>query len=312
MTKHLENAITLPNQLKGKGYRCLQTGKWWQGHYSRGGFTDGMTRGGRHGDDGLVIGRQTMAPITNLLDECKKDQTPFMIWYAPLMPHDPHTPPERLLDKYRDKTESIHVARYWAMVEWFDETVGQLMDELKRRDQFDNTIIVYIADNGWIQSPDNPRYAPRSKQSQYDGGLRTPIMIHWPNKVQPKNSDRLAQSIDIVPTLQKALGLPFDPTLPGIDLLDEKAVSSRTAIFGSCFTHNSNDLDEPSKNLRWRWMVEENKKLIVPNPILEPKAIVELYDLDDDPFEKKNLAESDSRQADALLEKLDTWWKPSN
>ena len=49
------------------------------------------------------------------------------------MPHDPHTPPEPLLEKYRDKTPSIHVARYWAMVEWFDETCGELMGLLDER-----------------------------------------------------------------------------------------------------------------------------------------------------------------------------------
>lgn len=310
MNKHLESCVTLPKLLKENGYQSLQTGKWWQGHFSRGGFTDGMTKGGRHGDDGLVIGRKTMEPITTFLDKCVAAKSPFMVWYAPLLPHDPHTPPDRLLEKYQGQTDSIHIAKYWAMVEWFDESVGQLMASLKERGQLDNTIIVYLADNGWIQSPDNTRYAPKSKQSQYDGGLRTPIMVHWPKKIAPRMSDDLAQSIDLMPTLRSALGLPVDTTLPGINLLDEAAVKSRKTLFGECFTHNSNDLDVPEKSLRWRWMIDGNSKLIVPNPSVESKEKNELYQLDTDPMEERNLADSDNARVLALKKKLDGWWEP--
>src|SRR5688572_6168376 len=53
MTRHLGAWPLLPRILGEAGYVSLQTGKWWQGHYSSGGFTEGMTQGGRHGDDGL-------------------------------------------------------------------------------------------------------------------------------------------------------------------------------------------------------------------------------------------------------------------
>jgi hypothetical protein len=105
---------------------------------------------------------------------------PFFVWYAPLLPHDPHTPPERLLAKYRDKVPSIHVARYLAMIEWFDESVGELLKMLDDRGLTKNTLVAYVADNGWIQNPETPRFAPRSKLSQYDGGLRTPILLRQP------------------------------------------------------------------------------------------------------------------------------------
>lgn len=312
MNKHLESCITLPNLLKENGYVSLQTGKWWQGHFSRGGFTDGMTQGGRHGDEGLVIGRKTLEPIMSFMDKSIASKTPFFVWYAPLLPHDPHTPPDRLLEKYKDKTDSIHIAKYWAMVEWFDESVGQLMDGLKERGQSENTIVVYVADNGWIQSPDNSRYAPKSKQSQYDGGLRTPIIVHWPKKIAPKMSDDLAQSIDLMPTLRSALELPVDKSLPGINLLDDAAVKSRKTLFGECFTHNSNDLDVPAKSLRWRWVINGNTKLIVPNPSVEPKEKIELYQLDTDPTEVRNLADSEKTRVVELQTKLDSWWNPGH
>ena len=309
MNKHMEAVVTLPRLLKENGYQSLQTGKWWQGDFTRGGFTDGMTKGGRHGDEGLTIGRKSMEPITTFMDKCVAAKSPFMVWYAPLLPHDPHTPPDRLLEKYKNKSDSIHIAKYWAMIEWFDETVGQLMDGLKERGLLENTIVVYVADNGWIQSPDNTRYAPKSKQSQYDGGLRTPIMVHWPKKIVAKMSDDLAQSIDLLPTLRSALGLPMDKSLPGINLLDEAAVVSRKTVFGECFTHNSNDLDVPEKSLRWRWVIDGNMKLIVPNLAVEPKAEIELYQLDTDPTEVQNLAASQSEKVAVLRKKLDSWWE---
>ena len=57
--------------------------------------------GERHGDEGLQIGRQTMQPIYDFIADAKEQQRPFFVWYAPMMPHTPHTPPERLVEKYR-------------------------------------------------------------------------------------------------------------------------------------------------------------------------------------------------------------------
>ena len=123
------------------------------------------------------------------------------------MPHEPHTPPERLFEKYRALTPSESVAQYWALVEWFDETVGALLDHLDAKKLANDTIVVYLADNGWIQNPDGPRYAPKSKQSPYDGGVRTPIMLRWPGHIAPRESQELAMSIDLAPTLLTAAGL---------------------------------------------------------------------------------------------------------
>jgi arylsulfatase A-like enzyme len=307
MNKHLEAVQTLPAMLKSDGYLSLQTGKWWQGHFSRGGFTHGMTKGQRHGDEGLEIGRKGMQPIYDFIAESKKADKPFMVWYAPLLPHDPHTPPAEILAKYQDKTPSLHVAKYWAMVDWFDQTCGQLVDHIDQQGLGENTIIVYVADNGWIQNADMPKFAPKSKQSQYDGGVRTPIMVRWTGKVQPKMSDDLAMSIDIVPTLLAALGKKQTEKMQGLNLLDAAAVKARKTITGECFTHNAVDLDKPEANLRWRWVIEGNQKLILPAKQNEQGG-PELYDLSADPNETKNLAESDAATVERLTKVLDGWW----
>jgi uncharacterized sulfatase len=310
MNQHMKEVPTLARVLGERGYLSLQTGKWWQGHYRNGGFTHGMTNGGRHGDVGLDIGRKTMQPINDFIGEAKAANKPFLVWYAPLMPHDPHTPPDRLFNKYIDKDPSPHVARYWAMIEWFDETIGDLRTSLDKQGVADNTIIVYVADNGWIQNPETKKYAAKSKLSQYDGGLRTPIIVHWPKKIAPRMASELAQSIDIYPTLMKAVGIPVAANLPGIVLTDEVAVKARTTIYGECFTHSSKDLLVPSKSLCWRWMIDGNTKIIVPDKTNQPNDVVEVYDLTADKFEENNIAAERSDDVKTMLKKLDAWWTP--
>ncbi len=220
MSRHLTEAGTLPTMLKEKGYLSLQTGKWWLKSYTNGGFTHGMTKGGRHGDVGLDIGRKTMQPIDEFIAEARTAKKPFFVWYAPMMPHDPHTPPERILAKYHDKTPSLPVAKYWAMVEWFDETCGELIKHIEDAGLKENTIFVYLSDHGWITHPVTGRFADKSKQSQSDGGTRTPIMVRWPGRVKPSMSPDLAEAIDLVPTLLTAARLTPAKNLPGINLLD--------------------------------------------------------------------------------------------
>ena len=309
MNRHLEAVPTLPRMLAKANYVSLQTGKWWQGNYRRGGFTHGMTRGERHGDAGLDIGRKTMQPIYDFIAEARRDGRPFFVWYAPMMPHDPHNPPQRLLKKYKPLAPSLPVARYWAMVEWFDETVGSLLDYLDEQRLAKNTIVVYVADNGWITDPETGRYAPKSKQSPYDGGLRTPIMIRWPGRVQPGRLDALASSIDLVPTLLVAAGLEPTPQMHGINLLDDEAARHRKVIFGECFTHESQDLYEPAASLRWRWMIDGDWKLILPHAANEPDSPPELYNLAADPHEKQNLAEQQTARVAAMREQIDRWWR---
>src|SRR5262245_863586 len=183
MHPFIKSAPAVPRLLAEVGYRCLQTGKFWEGHYENAGFTSGMTTKGRHGDEGLVIGRQTMKPIYDFI-EAKSDK-PFFLWYAPMMPHEPHNPPERLLKKYAVEGRNLKLAKYYAMCEWTDETVGELLAYLDKKGLKENTLVVFVVDNGWIQETGEVRttrsnFAPKSKLSPYDGGVRTPVLLRRP------------------------------------------------------------------------------------------------------------------------------------
>ena len=310
----IDDQPTLPRLLAKRGYVSHQSGKWWQGHYSRGGFTHGMThgdpkRGGRHGYVGLKIGREGMGEIFDFIEDA--GDKPFFVWYAPFLPHTPHNPPKRLLDKYAKKTESKFIARYWAMCEWFDETCGQLLDHLDEKKLADDTIVLYVTDNGWIQRADNGRYAPRSKRSQYDGGLRTPIMVRWPGKVKPEDRPELANSIDLAPTILKACGLAPTKAMQGIDLLDDTALAKRKSTYGAIYLHNAVDIHKPSANLTYRWLINGDWKLILPhkeNVTNKAKhkgtGEIELYNLAKDPHERSNLTKARQGRTKRLAKQL--------
>lgn len=308
MIANIDKSPTVPRMLAKEGYLSFQTGKWWEGDYKRGGFTHGMSEGGRHGDRGLEIGRKTMQPMYDFVDHAMAEQKPFFLWYAPMLPHSPHNPPERLLAKYRDTAPTLEIAKYWACVEWFDETCGELLKFLDDRKLRENTVVVYVTDNGWIQDPQADRYAPKSKQSQYDGGLRTPIMLRWPGKIAPRISDELASSIDLVPTMLTTCGLQPTKLMQGVNLLDPKAVKSRERLFGECFEHNAVNIHKPSTSLKYRWCIEGYWKLIVPNPARIKEGTPELYNLQADPHEERNLADEQPEIVARLTKEIDSWW----
>jgi uncharacterized sulfatase len=249
-----------------------------------------------------------MEPVIDFIDASCVRQAPFFLWYAPMMPHSPHTPPARLLEKYKDRAPSLEVAKYWAMCEWFDETCGTLLGHLDRKGLADETLVVYVCDNGWIQDPEADRFAPRSKQSPYEGGLRTPIMVRLPGKAPARMSDRPVLSIDIAPTILAAAGLKPTPEMQGVNLLDEAAVEGRKAICGEIFEHNAVDIRRPASSLRYRWVIADDWKLIQPAARNSADPELKLFDLAHDPGEGRNLAVDRPEKVDSLKTIIDRWW----
>lgn len=311
LAERMASQATLPRRLAAAGYRSLQTGKWWQNDFRTGGFSDGMTRGDRHGDAGLEIGRKTLEPIFDFVRDCQAVEQPFFVWYAPFLPHAPHDAPADIVAASRPSWragDEESIGPYFANVLWHDRAVGELLDGLRRLNCEQNTLVIYVTDNGWIPGPRRNSYAPKSKQSPYDGGLRTPLMIRWPGQVEPRFDDTPVSSLDIAPTILKACGLETTADLTGVDLRDQKAVSERPAIFGECHTHNAVDLDRPASGLRWRWVIAGRWKLIAPAPQNEPDGAPELYNLEDDPQEAQNQASVQPERLAAMQKLLDAWW----
>lgn len=316
---------TIAKQLAEHGYQCHQSGKWWEGNFKRGGFTEGMTRGfpkpgGRHGDDGLKIGREGIEPVTDFIDSAVAKEKPFFVWYAPYLPHFPHTPPERLLKKYSAKVESESIAKYYAMCDWFDETCGQLIDHLDEQNLRNDTLIVYVCDNGWIQNPKKRGYMPRSKQTPYEGGIRTPISFCWPGKIKPSDRPELCSSIDLAPTILAAAGIKPAADLPGLNLLpivqDGKPID-RDTLFGETFAHDIADINQPEASLMYRWCIQGKWKLLLTydgeaysNRAKFPRTDKrpQLFDLIADPNEATNLAKENPDVVAEMAQKIKQWY----
>ncbi|MES2508128.1 MAG: sulfatase-like hydrolase/transferase [Verrucomicrobiota bacterium] len=339
---------TLPRTLGTLGYRSLQTGKFWEGHFSNAGFTEGMTlfeprpgqdyggnrtlKGGElaahgNGDHGLKIGRETMQPIADFLDR-QQAAHPFFIWYAPFLPHQPHDSPQKYHERYQGRGIAEHRLPYLASISQFDDTVGELIRMIESRGLAQDTLIVFLSDNGWTPSLEREKKRPvefahthESKYSPFEDGLRTPILFRWDGHVQPATHEALVSSVDLLPTVLAAIGQPAAKTeLPGRSLwkaAQGKAILEDQPVFGEIYPGDATALRQPAKDIAYRWVRSGPLKLIVPHAhdrrqawgdyLTEPV----LYDVINDPAEKNNLATQQPEEAARLRKLLDGWWDPS-
>ncbi len=334
----IKSLDTLPGLLAKKGYRSLQTGKYWEGHWRNAGFTEGLTlaepSGGKNGDKtlpngdivahgngdaGLSIGRETMQPIYDFLDDCGPDQ-PFFIWYAPFLPHTPHDSPQKYFRAYEEKNLRSYEIPYYAAITQFDNTVGDLINTIEARGLSDNTLFVFVTDNGFEPLEENPnQYTLKSKRSPFEPGLRTPILLRWDGIVQPGRREEWVSSLDLFPTALSAATVEFDSNSPGVNLLPsakgQKPLEKERAMFGEIYPGDATVLGNPSTDLAYRWIRKGDYKLIVPTsekPWNQYVNTIHLFDLRLDPDETENLAESPRFNflKTALLDELDAWWKP--
>jgi len=297
------------------GYLTHQSGKWWEGSYEDGGFSHGMThgdpaRGGRHGDEGLRIGREGLRAVTDFVDEAATRERPFFVWYAPFLPHTPHNPPRDLLERNQEPGRAENVARYFAMCEWFDQTCGALLTHLEQRQLLENTLVVYVCDNGWTpvdRSEKNPpgwwpAFAPRSKGSPFEGGVRTPIMMSWPGRVEASRPADLACSVDLMPTILRACGVEPPDGLSGVDLLDAAARAQRDAVFGASYSIHNMVPGDPLTTLQYRWCISGDWKLLLRSHGSDTTRYATIHAWDEVPARLWNLREDPGETNNLLLE----------
>lgn len=309
MTAPMANHPSFVKQLQRNGYATLQTGKWWEGNPLDHGFTDAMThgdhsRGGRHGDVGLKIGRDTMQPIYDFVDKADADDQPFFIWYGVFLPHAPHNAPDRLFQKYKDIAPDEPTARYWANIEWLDEGCGQIVDYLKEKKLYENTIFVFTCDNGWVQNPDRIGSSIRSKREPVEAGIRTPIFVTHEGTINPlRDRTTLASNIDIATTILQACGIEPPPAMQGLDLRAPESLRDRNRVFVDVYEHDS-DLDQLAdldSGLMARVVIDGWDKLIA-----RPDGN-ELYDLKTDPDDRTNVAADHPVKVQELSAMIDEW-----
>ena len=256
------SATTLPQILKQHGYFTIHCGKahWGAegtpgsnplnlgfdvniGGHSAGGpgsylgrnnFSAAFRNGDRiwdlpglekyHGKDIHLTDALTLEAKT-AMDSAIKSNKPFYLYmshYAVHVPLEPHHP---FYQKYKNLGMKEPEARYAAMIEGMDNSLGQLMDYLDKKGIADNTVILFMSDNGGLSVhergglPNTHNLPLRSgKGSAYEGGIRVPMLVKWPGEVQ-QNSECSKYIIieDYFPSLLEIAGIKQYKTMQQID-----------------------------------------------------------------------------------------------
>jgi len=224
--EHLhKEAITLPHLLKTAGYRTGFIGKWHLGggpgytpanrgfgwvSTNQGGprvhFDPTFIRNGkrekRQGFREDLFFDEAMA----FIDESKG--TPFFCYLATYSPHTPLDAPEKLIASYRAKGLSEEHSTYLAMIENIDSNVGRLLDFLKQRQLEENTIVIFMNDNGVTVGLDLYNAGMRGcKCTIWEGGSRAMSFWRWPKQWKAHKVDNLTAHIDVLPTLCDLAGV---------------------------------------------------------------------------------------------------------
>jgi len=156
-------------------------------------------------------------------------ERPWFVYHATNAPHIPLQVPDRYVEPYRKLGISENTARVYGMVANVDENVGRLLAKLKELGLEENTIVIFMTDNGPCPATRERGQPIRfngglrdGKCTVYDGGIRVPFFIRWPGKLQAgRKIETVAAHIDVLPTLLDACGVakPADLELDGLDFL---------------------------------------------------------------------------------------------
>ena len=324
--------ITFVEKLRDAGYWTAQAGKWHMGNAMMDRFDflaserafiesakDGITPDLPDDDDsGGHLWKHTL--------NYRPDDKPFFLWFAAIDPHRPyrekiisrpHGPDDVIIPPYMPDTPGVRkdFALYYDEVSRLDDYVGQIMDELEIQGIIENTVVLFISDNG--------RPFPRDKTTMYDGGIKTPFILHWPEVVRSGIvSSSLVSAVDIAPTFLKLAGIDAEDNLVGNDfsrILTEPEKEIREYIFAQAHWHDVERMYRSIRDKRYKYIrnfypdlpntppadaltsmtfksildLKEKGELneFQMNVFISPTPEEELYDLDNDPFELNNLVE---------------------
>ncbi|MEM1353827.1 MAG: arylsulfatase [Planctomycetota bacterium] len=227
---------------------------------------------------------------------------PFFLLYASQLSHASLCVPERWIEPFRGKFDEVSVpqrhyrgtdepkATYAGMVTRLDWEVGQLLDQLEELGLSDNTLIIFMSDNGsmneggfqraWFNSSGPLR---GGKRDLYEGGIRSPMIAYWPGQIAPGKTDLPTANWDIFPTLAELAGAEYSHEIDGLSLVP--------TLLGSG--------EQPTHDyLYWEFHEQGGKQAVRVgtwkgvrlNCKRDADAPIELYDLSRDPGEANNIA----------------------
>lgn len=314
--------VTFAELLKGRGYATGIFGKWHLGYSvefnpARQGFDE--FRGYVSGNvdyhshlDGAGFedwwknleqvpeeGYTTDLIMKHGIDfiERHKDEA-FCLYLPHESVHSPYQgrkdPPERLPGgKQGKRAKGDEITRaYKEMVEVMDESVGRIVDTVKRLGLERKTFIFFCSDNGATRQGSNGKLSG-FKGSLWEGGHRVPAIAYWPGKIKPNTiTDQTALGMDVLPTIASITGaqLPAGRKLDGVNLLPMLTENARL----------------PERTLFWRYLKERAVRK-GPWKLLIQNGNVRLFNLDKDLAEKDNLAQAEQTMVKQLRSELAAW-----
>ncbi|MEM6778941.1 MAG: sulfatase [Planctomycetota bacterium] len=347
-------ACQLPHRLRSAGYATGMAGKWHlttnqHGHYSHLRATSGDAFGfdsvappgaGSQNQGDKWVDHLTDCAIDFIRDNRERP------WFYYLSHHTLHgelSAPDALVQKYLDAGApkiGLHNATYLACIEHLDHSIGRLLNALDELALSDNTLVVFLSDNGGVDSRFHvPESSPHvlageqplvlrdegfdnaplrdGKGSVYEGGLRVPCLVRWPAKIPADQAiDAPVHVVDWLPTLASAAGSPVDELTDGHDLLPLLTQPSGLHPLG------------PPRSLYWYMPLYDLRWASTPCAAIRKDAYkliwffgdrfdrsyryqvgetVELYRLDSDISESQNLAQREPDRAASLKAELKDW-----
>ncbi|MCH1441807.1 MAG: arylsulfatase [Rubripirellula sp.] len=257
------------------------------------------------------------------IDRCKQKGKPFFVYLPTNAPHGPYDDvPQELYEYYKTvdlnsimvgkKGNVDQLARIAAMIENVDQNIGKLDQHLKEQGLFDNTMVVYLVDNG----PNSMRFAGPfrgMKATVHEGGIRSPFFVRWPDRLRPGTvSDRIAAHIDLLPTIADAAGVnvPARANVDGRSLLP--LLEGKRPDWPD--RHLVLQVHRGDQPVRYHHMAVRNQrwKLVHPSGFGKeemPEGVpFELYDMASDQGEKVNLAEAKPKEFQKMLKAYDAWF----
>lgn len=329
--------ILLPGLLQEAGYYTVSAGKWHIGP-------------DRNEFNFIYKVREDSgaADWVTALQNRPKDK-PFFAWFAAVDPHriykegiidNPHNPSDVIVPPFLPDNDSTRkdLALYYDEITRLDQNIGLVMEELKKQGIDENTYVIYMTDNG--------RPFPRCKTRMLDAGLKTPFIVWHPGKVQEHSiTESLVSSVDIAPTILELAGVGNSKSFQGISfapILTNPQTETRDYIIGEHNWHDYQAFERAVRTKDFLYIKNEFPELASTPPadavssityqemirmfeagelndlqkdcFVAPRTKEELYDVNNDPIQFKNLAENKDykEKLNHLRNVLAEWAKETN
>ena len=357
-----DEEVTFPELLKTAGYDTMLAGKWHlNGRFNK---PDQQPTPGDQGFDywfathnnaspshhnpknfarngkwvGTLEGFSSSLVVRETLDWIKGrkgNEDPFL---AVLTFHEPHTPvasPEDLIEKYQPHETIPGQAIYWANVAQVDRAVGELVQGLKDAGTYEDTLIIFTSDNGpeeWMRYPacnlQHGSVGPLRghKLDVFEGGIRVPMIISWPNVIEQGRVSRQAiSSLDFLPIFCQLSGaeIPKDLVLDGCDISDhlqnDKTIMREKPLFWFYYAARGY-ANYAMRDGDYTLLGRRTGRMFYPGlgaknedrfPVImgcKPRS-QELYKISEDPSEYHNLRNQKKEVYNRMRDQMNARWK---